>query len=111
MLSFFSASLDLFFMMCSVLSLNIGGLVFVKPMRERNCMTMLDPFHLKYGKAITTALSLVSLFLDVIWVPTTLTGLGTVYQYPFSFTAHQILMIGHAPLTWYTGIRQKGTGV
>lgn len=54
--------------------------MFVKPMRDRNCMTMLDPFHVKYGKVITTALSLVSLFLDVVWVPTTLTGLGTVYQ-------------------------------
>lgn len=42
-------------------------------------MTMLDPFHAKYGKAITTAMSVASLFLDVIWVPTSLTGLGTVH--------------------------------
>lgn len=39
---------------------------------------MLDPFHAKYGKAITTVMSVASLFLDVIWVPTTLTGLGTI---------------------------------
>lgn len=57
---------------------NVGGLFFVDPMRDRKCMTVLDPFNAKYGKAITTALSVVSLFLDVIWVPTTLTGLGTV---------------------------------
>lgn len=60
-------------------SLNAGALVFVDPMRDRQCMTMLDPFHAKYGKAVTTAMSLVSLFLDVIWVPTTLTGLGRVH--------------------------------
>lgn len=69
----------LFFVFCSVLSFE-GGLVFVNPLRERNCVTMLDPFHIKYGKAVTAVLSLVSLFLDVVWVPTTLTGLGTVYQ-------------------------------
>ncbi|XP_028458776.1 high affinity choline transporter 1-like [Perca flavescens] len=30
----------------------IGGLVFAKPMRERRYVTMLDPFHAKYGKAL-----------------------------------------------------------
>lgn len=60
-------------------SLSVGGLVFVDPMRDRQCVTMLDPFHAKYGKAITTAMSVISLLLDVIWVPTTLTGLGTVH--------------------------------
>lgn len=48
------------------------------PMRDRKCMTILDPFNAKYGKAITAAMSVLSLFLDVIWIPTTLTGLGTV---------------------------------
>lgn len=55
-----------------------GGLVFVDPLRKRNCMTMLDPFQHKYGKVITAMMSMGSLCLDVIWVPTTLTGLGIV---------------------------------
>lgn len=50
--------------------------MFVDPVRDRKCMTILDPFHVKYGKAITAALSLASLFLDVIAVATTLNGLG-----------------------------------
>ncbi|XP_076599789.1 high-affinity choline transporter 1-like [Chaetodon auriga] len=54
----------------------ITGLVFVKPLRERNCVTMLDPFHIKYGKVLTTGLSLVSLIIDVVWVPATLLALG-----------------------------------
>ncbi|GLD74545.1 high-affinity choline transporter 1-like isoform X2 [Lates japonicus] len=53
-----------------------GGLVFAKPMRERNYVTMLDPFHFKYGKVLTAVLSLASIFMDVVWVPTTLIGLG-----------------------------------
>ncbi|XP_068183834.1 high-affinity choline transporter 1-like [Antennarius striatus] len=64
------------------------GLVFVKPMRDRNCVTMLDPFHSKYGKVITAGLSLFSLFNDLTWVPATLAGLGgtmsVILDLPFS---------------------------
>ncbi|CAJ1066842.1 high-affinity choline transporter 1-like [Xyrichtys novacula] len=55
-----------------------AGLVFTKPMRDRHCVTMLDPFKMKYGKVLTAALSLFSLFTDVIWVPSTLLGLGAI---------------------------------
>ncbi|XP_059215579.1 high-affinity choline transporter 1-like [Centropristis striata] len=54
----------------------VAGLVFVKPMRDRKCVTMLDPFHAKYGKAVTVGMSLASLVLDLLWVPTILIGLG-----------------------------------
>ncbi|XP_041645768.1 high-affinity choline transporter 1-like [Cheilinus undulatus] len=60
------------------LSFLIAGLVFAKPLRERGCTTMLDPFNMKYGKALTAGLSLVSLFVDVMGVPTTLIGLGAI---------------------------------
>ncbi|XP_059215624.1 high-affinity choline transporter 1-like [Centropristis striata] len=53
-----------------------GALVFAKPMRERNCVTMLDPFHAKYGKVLTVGMSLASLVLDVLWVPTIFMSLG-----------------------------------
>lgn len=42
-------------------------------------MTVLDPFHQKYGKTLTAAMSLVSLCLDIFWVPATLTGLGLLF--------------------------------
>ncbi len=29
---------------------------------------MLDPFHMKYGKALTAVLSLGSLLIDMVWV-------------------------------------------
>ncbi|KAM4590948.1 high affinity choline transporter 1-like [Odontesthes bonariensis] len=54
----------------------LGGSVFAKPMRDRRFMTMLDPFQDKYGKAITSGLCLVSVFLDVVWVAETLISLG-----------------------------------
>lgn len=69
------------YVLCFVFfSIPAGGLLFVNPMRDRNYMTMLDPFYDKYGKVITAGLSLVSLSIDVIWVATTLTGLGKYYR-------------------------------
>ncbi|KAI4789918.1 hypothetical protein KUCAC02_032686 [Chaenocephalus aceratus] len=57
-------------------------------MRDRNCVTLLDPFNAKYGKGITAALSLASMSLDVVWLPATLIGLGrtmsVVLDFPFS---------------------------
>ncbi len=52
--------------------------MFVKPMRDRNCVTMLDPVYLKYGEGLTAVLSLGSLLIDLVLVPGTLVGLGTV---------------------------------
>lgn len=49
---------------------------------------MLDPFHQKYGNVITAILSMGSLCLDVLWVPTTLTGLGTVLSTLEQFMAN-----------------------
>ncbi|XP_068183851.1 high-affinity choline transporter 1-like isoform X2 [Antennarius striatus] len=64
------------------------GLLFAKPMRDINCVTMLDPFKLKYGKVMAVILSLCSLFVDLTWVPSTLMGLGgmmsVVLDLPFS---------------------------
>ncbi|XP_068183796.1 high-affinity choline transporter 1-like isoform X1 [Antennarius striatus] len=66
----------------------IGGLLFVKPLRELNCVTMLDSFHIKYGKVIMAGMSLILLVIDATWLPGTLTGLGgtmsVVLDLPYS---------------------------
>ncbi len=67
-----------FYINWTVLFFNEGGYVFVKPMRDRNCVTMLDPIYLKYGDGLTAVLSLGSLLIDLVLVPGTLVGLGTV---------------------------------
>lgn len=46
-------------------------------MRNARFVTMLDPFQVKYGRAVTVSQSLVSLLIDVTWIPATLTALGT----------------------------------
>ncbi|KAM9336296.1 high-affinity choline transporter 1-like [Symphorus nematophorus] len=76
-------------LMAYSLSFLIGGLVFAKPMRERNYVTMLDPIQDKYGKVLTVVFSLDSLLMDALLVPTTLIGLGGTMSVvlDFSYTA------------------------
>ncbi|XP_060942872.1 high-affinity choline transporter 1-like [Limanda limanda] len=48
------------------LSFILCGLVFAKPLREMKCVTMMDPFHIKYGQVLTAGLSLASISIDVM---------------------------------------------
>ncbi|XP_062255675.1 high-affinity choline transporter 1-like [Platichthys flesus] len=52
------------------------GLVFAKPLREMKCLTMMDPFHIKYGHVLTAGLSLASIFIDILWLAFTMICLG-----------------------------------
>ena len=54
----------------------IGGIFFAKPMRDKEYVTMMDPFQIKYGKVLSTALVLPALLVDVLWVSCTLLSLG-----------------------------------
>ncbi|KAA8579478.1 hypothetical protein FQN60_006571 [Etheostoma spectabile] len=65
-----------------------GGLFFAKPMRENNYVSMMDPFQRKYGKALTAALAIVPVIVEIIWVPGLLISLGAtmsvILELPFS---------------------------
>lgn len=56
--------------------LNEGGLAFVKPLREKRYTTLMDPFLKKYGKAVTSRLSLFSPLIDLLWMSIILISLG-----------------------------------
>ncbi|XP_037639124.1 high-affinity choline transporter 1-like isoform X3 [Sebastes umbrosus] len=83
-------------------TLIIVGLVFAKPMRERNYMTMLDPFHAKYGKVLTAGLCLASVSLDVLWVPATLIGLGGTMSVVLDLSFSVCMWISAAVAITYT---------
>ncbi|KAL1459943.1 hypothetical protein WDU94_011888 [Cyamophila willieti] len=58
------------------MSLIVGAILFVKPMREANYITMLDPFQVKYGNRIGGLLFLPALCGDVFWIASVLASLG-----------------------------------
>ncbi|CAJ1066843.1 high-affinity choline transporter 1-like [Xyrichtys novacula] len=95
-------TLALVMLVASIPSFMIVGLVFAKPMRDRHCTTMLDPFKMKYGKVLTAALGLVSLISDVTWVPTTLLGLGAIMNVVLDLPFAVCIWISAAVAVIYT---------
>uniref|UniRef100_UPI0037E9273E high-affinity choline transporter 1-like n=1 Tax=Semicossyphus pulcher TaxID=241346 RepID=UPI0037E9273E len=80
----------------------IGGLVFAKPMRERNFVTMLDPFLIKYGKVLTAGMCLASLIVDLVWVAATLIGLGGTMTVVLDLSYTMCIWISAAVAITYT---------
>ncbi|XP_049435511.1 high-affinity choline transporter 1-like [Epinephelus fuscoguttatus] len=79
-----------------------AGFVFAKPLRERHCVTMLDPFHVKYGKSLTAALTLAALLMDLLWVPTILIGLGGIMSVVLDLSYTVCIWISAAVAITYT---------
>ncbi|XP_013382456.1 high affinity choline transporter 1-like [Lingula anatina] len=59
------------------LALAVGGLFFAKPMRESGYITMLDPFHEKYGPVMAALLYIPALIGDLLWAAAILAALGS----------------------------------
>ncbi|XP_068596401.1 high-affinity choline transporter 1-like [Brachionichthys hirsutus] len=76
----------------AALSFFVGGLFFAKPMRDREYVTMMDPFQIKYGNVISGILSVALLITDILWVAGTLIGLGS--------TMSVILDLSYAVCIW-----------
>ncbi|XP_010778792.1 high affinity choline transporter 1-like [Notothenia coriiceps] len=68
----------------------LGGIFFAKPMRDKEYVTMMDPFQIKYGKVLSTALVLPALLVDVLWVSCTLLSLGAtmtvILDLPYAYS-------------------------
>ncbi|XP_015590322.1 high-affinity choline transporter 1 [Cephus cinctus] len=59
------------------LSLFFGAILFVKPMRKAEYVTMLDPFQQRYGARVGGLLFLPALFGDLFWCGAVLSALGS----------------------------------
>ncbi|XP_054460937.1 high-affinity choline transporter 1-like [Anoplopoma fimbria] len=73
-----------------MVSFIIGGLFFAKPMRDKEYVTMMDPFQIKYGNVLSGALVLPSILVDVLWVSCTLLSLGAtmtvILDLPYAYS-------------------------
>ncbi|XP_069746924.1 high affinity choline transporter 1-like isoform X2 [Narcine bancroftii] len=59
-------------------SLLFGGLFFVKPMRTKQYVTMMDPFQMKYGKVMGAFLFIPAVMGDIFWSAAILASLASV---------------------------------
>ncbi|XP_068183763.1 high-affinity choline transporter 1-like [Antennarius striatus] len=83
-------------------SLLLCGVVFAKPLREGNCVTMLDPFHVKYGKVIAAVMSLATVLVDLVCVPSILIGLGGTLTVVLDLSFSVCVWISAAVAIFYT---------
>ncbi|XP_051936684.1 high-affinity choline transporter 1-like isoform X1 [Hippocampus zosterae] len=79
-----------------------GGLFFAEPMRNSKYVTMMDPFHIKYGKVATAALSLAALISEIMWVTGTLIGLGVTMSVILDLSYTVSIWISAAVAITYT---------
>ncbi|XP_039600065.1 high affinity choline transporter 1-like [Polypterus senegalus] len=84
------------------LSLIIGGLFFVKPMRVKNYVTMMDPFQIKYGDTLTSVFFILAFIADIMWVACVLAALGGTMTVILDLASYQSIIISAAVAIFYT---------
>ncbi|CAN9508151.1 unnamed protein product [Ophioblennius macclurei] len=57
-------------------NLILGGLFFVKPIRSKNYVTLMDPFQEKYGNTVGAVLFIPVIIGDILWIACILSALG-----------------------------------
>lgn len=58
------------------INLIIGALFFVKPIRSKNYVTLMDPFQEKYGNTIGAIIFIPAIIGDILWIACILGALG-----------------------------------
>ena len=86
------------------LSLIVGGLFFVKPMRRAGYTTMLDPLHERFGKKMTALLFLPAFTGELFWTAAILVALGTTFATILGVDSTSAIIISAAVAIIYTMI-------
>ncbi|KAM7378195.1 hypothetical protein PAMA_013204 [Pampus argenteus] len=84
------------------LNLIIGGLFFVKPIRAKNYVTLMDPFQEKYGNTIAAILFIPSLLADILWIACILSALGGTVSTVMDIHSSIAVVISAAVAVIYT---------
>nr|XP_040025530.1 high-affinity choline transporter 1-like [Gasterosteus aculeatus aculeatus] len=61
------------------MNLVLGALFFVKPIRSKNYVTLMDPFQEKYGDKVAAVLFIPALLGDILWVACILGALVNLF--------------------------------
>ncbi|XP_033836040.1 high affinity choline transporter 1-like [Periophthalmus magnuspinnatus] len=80
----------------------LGGVFFAEPMRDRKYVTMMDPFHTKYGDVLCGLLSVGPLLSEIIWVTSTLISLGVTMSVILDLSYTVSIWISAAVAITYT---------
>ncbi|XP_058887098.1 high-affinity choline transporter 1-like isoform X2 [Acipenser ruthenus] len=84
------------------LSLFVGGLFFAKPMRDKNYVTMMDPFQIRYGNTLMSLLSVPVLIAEVAWAANILAALGGTIYVILGIASYQSILMSGGVAILYT---------
>ncbi|XP_069012866.1 high affinity choline transporter 1-like [Embiotoca jacksoni] len=84
------------------LNLIIGGLFFVKPIRAKNYVTLMDPFQEKYGNTVGAVLFIPSILGDILWIACVLAALGGTVSVVMDISSSLAVGISAAVAVLYT---------
>ncbi|XP_053312512.1 high affinity choline transporter 1-like [Spea bombifrons] len=80
----------------------IGGFFFVKPMRSKNYVTMMDPLQEKFGGTMGSILFIPPLLGDVFWFASILASLGATVRVILDVDGHLSIIISACTVILYT---------
>uniref|UniRef100_A0A670IKM1 High affinity choline transporter 1 n=1 Tax=Podarcis muralis TaxID=64176 RepID=A0A670IKM1_PODMU len=84
------------------LSLLIGGLFFVNPMRSKKYVTMMDPLQETYGNVMASLMFIPSLIGDIFWFAAILASLGATMQVILDIHGILVIIISACTVIIYT---------
>ncbi|XP_006134463.1 high-affinity choline transporter 1-like [Pelodiscus sinensis] len=84
------------------LSLLIGGIFFVNPMRSKNYLTMMDPLQETYGNKIGSLLFIPPLIADIFWFAAILGSLGATMRVILDIGSYLAIIISACIVMLYT---------
>ncbi|XP_058884450.1 high-affinity choline transporter 1-like isoform X1 [Acipenser ruthenus] len=80
----------------------LGGLFFAKPMRDKNYVTMMDPFQIRYGNTLMSLLSVPVLIAEVAWAANILAALGGTIYVILGIASYQSILMSGGVAILYT---------
>ncbi|XP_031695481.1 high-affinity choline transporter 1-like isoform X2 [Anarrhichthys ocellatus] len=85
-----------------IINLVICALFFVKPIRSKNYVTLMDPFQEKYGNAVAAVLFIPALIGDILWIACILGALGGTISVVIDISSSLAVGISAAVAVLYT---------
>nr|XP_046234954.1 high-affinity choline transporter 1-like isoform X2 [Scatophagus argus] len=80
----------------------LGALFFVKPIRSKNYVTLMDPFQRKYGNTVAAVIFIPALLADILWVACILGALGGTVSVVMDISSRLAVSISAAVAILYT---------
>ncbi|KAM6447902.1 high-affinity choline transporter 1-like [Liasis olivaceus] len=84
------------------LSLLVGGLFFVNPMRMRNYVTLMDPIQEIYGNVMGCLLFIPPLIADIFWFAAILASLGATMKVILDIQGYFSIILSACTVILYT---------